>query len=155
MFSITILAIGKIKERYFAEAIEEYKKRLKPYAKIDIVELKVEPFSENTKDKAKNIEAKRILSFLEKHSDGQIFILDENGKNPASREFAQMIEKSENNHFIFVIGGSLGFAKEILEKPWPKISLSAMTFPHEMARVILIEQIYRAVTIIKNKDYHY
>lgn len=155
MLRITILTIGKIKEKYFAEAIEEYEKRLKPYAKMDIVELKAEPFSENTKDKAKNIEAERMLSFLEKHPDSQIFILDENGKNPTSREFAQMIEKSENSHFVFVIGGSLGFAKEILGRPWPKISLSTMTFPHEMARMILIEQIYRAVTIIKNKDYHY
>lgn len=155
MFHVTLLVVGKIKEDYFAEAINEYLKRLKPYAKLDVVELKAESFSESTKEKAKKTEAERISSFLDKKPDAQVFILDENGKNPTSREFAQMMEKSESGHFIFVIGGSLGFAPELAEKPYLKLSLSHMTFPHEVARVVLFEQIYRAMTIIKGKEYHY
>ena len=155
MFHITLLVIGKIKENYFAEAINEYSKRLKPYAKLDVVELKAESFSEGAKEKAKKMEAERILSFLDKKPDAQVFILDENGKNPTSKEFAQIMEKSESGHFIFVVGGALGFASEIIEKPYLKLSLSNMTFPHEVARVVLFEQIYRAMTIIKGKEYHH
>lgn len=155
MLRITILAVGKIKEKYFFEALKEYAKRLRPYSKIETVELKAEPFGASTKIKAQKIETERILSFLEKRQNDKVFVLDENGKNYTSREFAKIIDGSSGDHIVFVIGGSLGFASDILGKKWPKISLSRMTFPHEMARVLLMEQIYRAITIIKNKEYHY
>lgn len=153
MFNITILAVGKIKEKYFQEAIGEYLKRLKPYAKITIEELKAEPFkNENEKIKSKKIEGERILNFLEKHSDSEVFILDERGKKFSSMEFANHLLSQP---IIFVIGGALGIDEGVIKKCKNKISLSNMTFPHEMARLFLIEQLYRAITIVKGKEYHY
>lgn len=154
MFNIIILVIGKIKESYYLEAIQEYQKRLKPYAKIEIVELKPEPFGASNKEKSKKAEGERIINFLNKNRDSEIFLLDERGENMPSENFAGIINKI-NGRIIFVIGGALGFDKNIFSKYRNRISLSRMTFPHEMARVILLEQIYRAITIIKNKQYHY
>jgi len=154
MFDIIILAIGKIREDYFAEAAGEYLKRLKPYARIEMVELEPAPFNSSNKEKAKRLEAEKILNYLEKYSDSQIFILHERGKSFDSQDFAKTLE-GVNRRTIFVVGGSLGFDGSILGKNWPKLSLSPLTFPHEMARVVLLEQIYRAATIVKGKDYHY
>lgn len=153
MLNITILAIGKIKERHFQDACQEYLKRLKPYAKISIEELKAEPFGAGDKERAKKTEAGRILKALEKHEGSEIIILDERGENPTSHGLAGRLD--EARHFVFVIGGTLGYDKSILEKSWKKISLSKMTFPHELVRVMLLEQIYRAATIVKGKEYHY
>lgn len=154
MFDIIILAIGKIRENYFAEAADEYIKRLKPYARVETIELGPVPFNNSNKNKAKKLEAEKILAYLEKHSDSRIFILHEEGKKINSRDFAGTVEGS-GGRMIFVVGGSLGFDDSILEKSWQKLSLSPLTFPHEMARVILLEQIYRAATIIRGKEYHY
>ncbi|MEK7098091.1 MAG: 23S rRNA (pseudouridine(1915)-N(3))-methyltransferase RlmH, partial [Patescibacteria group bacterium] len=117
-------------------------------------ELGPTPFNNSNKNKAKKLEAEKILNYLEKHSDSRIFILHEEGENINSRDFARTLERS-NGRTIFVVGGSLGFDDSVLEKSWQKLSLSPLTFPHEMARVILLEQIYRAATIIKGKEYHY
>lgn len=155
MFNITILAVGKIKEKYFQEAIGEYLKRLKPYAKITIEELKAEPFkNESEKIKSKKIEGGRIINFLEKHSDSEVVILDECGKKYSSMEFAGHLSKI-NIPIIFVIGGALGIDEKVSDKYKNQMALSDMTFPHEMARLFLLEQIYRATTIVKGKDYHY
>lgn len=154
MFDITILAIGKIKEPYFFEAANEYLKRLKPYAKIRIVELEPEPFNNSNKEKVRKIETEKLVSFLKKQEHARVFILSEHGKGMDSHEFAELLDK-ENNRTIFVFGGSLGFDRDILEKYQNRISLSPMTFPHEMARVVLLEQAYRAAMILKGKDYHY
>lgn len=155
MFNITILAVGKIKEKYFQEAIGEYLKRLKPYAKITIEELKAEPFkNESEKIKSKKIEGGRILNFLEKHSGSEVIILDEHGKKFSSPEFTNYLLKI-NRQIVFVIGGALGIDESVSKKYKNKISLSDMTFPHEMARLFLSEQIYRATTIVKRKEYHY
>ncbi len=154
MLDVIILAIGKIRENHFAEAADEYIKRLKPYARVEMVELGPTPFNNSNKNKAKKLEAEKILNYLEKHSDSRIFILHEEGENINSRDFARTLERS-NGRTIFVVGGSLGFDDSVLEKSWQKLSLSPLTFPHEMARVILLEQIYRAATIIKGKEYHY
>lgn len=154
MLNITLLTIGKIKEKSFSDLILEYLKRLRPYAKIKIEELKAEPFNVSTKTKAMEIEGERIINFLQKFPDGKIVLLDEAGKNFSSLEFSDFLN-DEKSHFIFVIAGSLGLPKIIKEKIKLNLSLSKMTFPHEMARVILLEQIYRAVTISKNKEYHH
>lgn len=155
MFNITILVVGKIKEKYFQEAIGEYLKRLKPYAKITIEELKAEPFkNKSEKIKSKKIEGGRILNFLEKHSDSEVVILDEHGKKFSSVEFANNLSKI-NRQIVFVIGGALGIDEKVSDKYKNKMALSNMTFPHEMARLFLLEQIYRATTIVKGKDYHY
>ncbi len=155
MFDITILAVGKIKEEYFKKACGEYRKRLSPYARISIEEVSYEPFRhDGEKNKAKQKEGERIRKFLEKKKGYEIFILDEHGRGYTSEQFAEMTEKI-SRPIVFVIGGSLGIDKEILSLPYKKISLSSFTFPHELVRVVLFEQIYRAITIINNKTYHY
>lgn len=154
MFNIIILTIGKVKERYFQTAIDEYLKRLSPYAKITFQELKAESFSSATKLKAKEIEGSRLINFLDKHKDSKIYILDERGKEYTSVELAGNLEKS-GQEIIFVIGGSLGLNQEILKNYTNHFSLSKLTLPHELARVVLVEQLYRSVTILKNKEYHY
>lgn len=151
MLNITLITIGKIKEAYLNEAALEYLKRIKPYGRLTVQELKAEPFSISTKLKAKQIEAERIMAVLEKKASAEIYLLAEHGTLFNSLEFAQKIKDRE---LVLVIAGSLGFAKE-LENKYPKISLSPLTFPHELARVVLLEQIYRAATIINSKEYHY
>lgn len=155
MFDITILAVGKIKERFFQEAFNEYLQRLTPYARIKIQELDPEPFKRNSdKQKAKKNEAERIARYLNKHPDAKVVILDENGRQLNSDDFSNFLNK-QTQPIIFVVGGTLGFTSELKNTLKDKLSLSPLTFPHELARVVLAEQLYRAITIIKGKDYHY
>ena len=151
MLSLTIITVGKIKDAYLSDAALSYIKRIKPYGRLKIEEVKAEPFSESTKLKAKKSEAERIKNILDKKNEVEIYLMAEHGKLFNSLDFAAKIKDKE---IILVIAGSLGFDKE-LEDKYPKISLSPLTFPHELARVILLEQIYRAVTIINKKEYHY
>lgn len=152
--NITILAIGKIKEKYFADAIFEYIKRLSPYVIINIKELKAISFTDKNKEKAKKEEGVLILNYLNKLSGKTIIALDEHGENFPSEEFSRFL-CGLNSQVIFVIGGSLGLDEKVIKKSNKLISLSKMTFPHELARLVLCEQIYRAVAINKNKTYHY
>ena len=155
MFNIVILAVGKIKEKYFEEAAGEYQKRLRPYAKIVIEEVLPEPFGRESERKAaKSKEGERLLGALAKYSNDEVIILDERGKEFASAAFADFLDK-EKRRVIFVVGGALGFSEEFLAKPFHKVSLSKMTLPHELARVVLFEQIYRAAAIVAGKTYHY
>ncbi len=154
MLKIAILAIGKIKNKSIFDLSSDYLKRLNPYVRLEIIELASESFSKNTKSLAKQKEGERIISFLAKRVNARVFLLAENGIQFNSCEFADFLNKI-NEEIIFVIGGSLGFSEKVLDKYKNRISLSKMTFPHELARVILLEQIYRAITIINNKEYHY
>lgn len=154
MFNIIILAVGKIKEKYFLEAGNEYLKRLKPYAKISVHELKAESFGASDQARTRKIEGERILEFIKKQPLSEVLILDEHGQSFVSIDFSKMLENA-NRQVIFVIGGSLGLDKEVLKKSWTKVSLSSLTFPHELARVVLLEQIYRAAAIAKGKEYHH
>lgn len=151
MLNITLVTIGKIREAYLNEAALEYIKRIKPYGRLVIEELKAESFSNTTKDKAKKIEGERIQAFLDRKNGAEVCLLAEHGTLFNSLDFAAKIKDKE---LVLVIAGSLGFNKE-LENKYSKISLSPLTFPHELARVVLLEQIYRATTIINNKEYHY
>jgi 23S rRNA (pseudouridine1915-N3)-methyltransferase len=151
MLNITLITIGKIKEAYLNEAALEYIKRIKPYGRLILEELKAESFSSTTKDKAKKLEAERIQAILDRKSGAEIYLLSEHGAQFDSLAFSSKIDGKE---LVLVVAGSLGFAKD-LEAKYPKISLSPLTFPHELARVVLLEQIYRATTIINNKEYHY
>ncbi len=153
MFKITIISVGKIKDKNLANLKDEYLKRLKPYAVIREEEVRPESFNESTKEKAKIKEGERLLSFLEKHDKAEVFLLAEAGIELDSIEFSKKLAKI-STEIVFVIAGALGFSDEVFSK-YNKISLSKMTFPHEMARVILLEQIYRATTIVNNKNYHY
>lgn len=151
MLNITIIAIGKVKDKFLSGLAAEYIKRISPYARLSITELKAESFTSTNKEKAKILEVERIEAILSKKNGAKIYLLSEDGELSSSPDFAKQLNQGE---VILVIAGSLGFAKDFSNK-YPKISLSPLTFTHEMARVILLEQIYRAATILNNKEYHY
>lgn len=155
MLNVVILAVGKIKKEYFKEAAAEYKKRLGPYAKIVIEEVEAESFKRDSdKEKAKRTEGERLSKLLNKYSGSEVVVLDEKGKDFPSLIFVDFL-KSRDRRIVFVIGGALGLDDKILDGPYRKMSLSAMTLPHELARVVLMEQLYRAATILQGKEYHY
>ena len=156
---ITISCVGKIKEAYFREAIEEYTKRLKRYVDISINENPDEKAPESLspleKEKIKEKEGKRILEGINPSSF--VIALDIKGKKLNSEALAEYIEEIKLrgfSHITFVIGGSLGLSEEVLKRADFRLSFSDMTFPHQLMRVILLEQIYRAHRIINNEPYH-
>lgn len=159
MININLIVLGKIKENYFKDAINEYKKMLKSYADLSIFEIMDEPCPENLSDKdmekVKNVEGEKILS---KIKDGAYVIaLEIGGKSLDSVAFADKINDlmiDGHSNITFVIGGSLGLSQEVLSRADYKLSFSKMTFPHKLMRVILMEQIYRAFRIINNHPYH-
>lgn len=152
---IKIIALGSIKDFYLKEGINEYLKRISPYAKIQIVEIAEQKIHKNIdRYSIKKMEAEEILKHLK--SDEYLICLDEKGKNHSSLDFSKLIEKIKvKGKITFVIGGPLGLFDEIKSKSDQLLSLSEMTFTHPMARLILVEQIYRAFTIIAGKQYHY
>lgn len=156
---ITIITVGKIKEKYLRDAIAEYSKRLSKYCKMEIIEVADEKTPENASESMnetiKSREAERILKYLK--DDAYVMTLEIQGKQITSEELAEKIEKlgiQGTSHLIFVIGGSLGLGKEVLERSDYALSFSKMTFPHQLIRVILLEQIYRSYRIIKKEPYH-
>ena len=156
---IRILAIGKIKEKYLKEGIDEYLARIRPYTQIEIVEENDEPIPDNPNDseikKAIDLEGKKVLKLL-KPSD-YLIGLDLNKKELNSEEFAAFLEKKfvlGGSNISFVIGGSYGLSDELKARCNDSISLSKMTFLHQMTRLILLEQIYRAFKINRNETYH-
>ena len=156
---ITVITVGKIKEKYFTDAIAEYSKRLSRYCKLDIVQVADEKTpdgaSEALETQIKEKEGERILSNIK---DGSFVIaLAIEGQMLDSEELAEKIEKwgvSGVSQLVFVIGGSLGLSKAVLSRADYKLSFSRMTFPHQLMRVILLEQIYRGYRIIQNEPYH-
>lgn len=152
MLDISLVAIGKVKDKSYASLIAEYLKRLKPYARLKIIELDGLSFSENNREKAKDYEGEKIENYLAKLNDPLVYLLAERGKVYDSKELAFFLEKK--SPLVLVLGGALGFSDHIYKK-YPSLSLSPLTFPHELARVIFLEQIYRATTILQGKNYHY
>jgi 23S rRNA (pseudouridine1915-N3)-methyltransferase len=156
MFHIRIIATGKLKEQYWRDAEQEYIKRLSPYAKIEIIELKEESFK-NIHDKKQTQlkEAAKIKKYL--NTSDIVIALTERGKKMNSPQFATWLEKktAATGKLTLLIGGPLGFHPSVLTQVHAEISLSELTFPHQMVRTILLEQLYRAITIIKGKQYHY
>lgn len=156
---ITILAIGTVRERAIAKAIAEYEKRLSAYASISIRDLPEiayrESFSEAQKDHVKRKEGTGVLSSLRRSS--YLIALDVGGAQLSSEELADHLQErmvSGTSSFTFAIGGSLGLAPEVLGQAQLRLSLSRMTFPHQLARLILMEQLYRAFKIMRNETYH-
>lgn len=156
---ITLIAVGKIKERFFVQAIQEYSKRLSRYCKLEIVEVADEKTpdhaSETVETQIKEKEGDRILKALKE--DSYVIALAIEGKMRSSEELAARIEQlgiGGESHLTFIIGGSLGLSKTVLNRADEKLSFSAMTFPHQLMRVILLEQIYRSYRIIHNEPYH-
>lgn len=157
--NITLITVGRIKEKYYRDAVEEYTKRLSRYCRLDIVEVADEKTpdgaSEAIETQIKQKEAERIFKHI--REDMYCIALAIDGKKRDSVNFARHIEKlgvSGKSSIAFVIGGSLGLHDSILKRADEKLSFSDMTFPHQLMRVILLEQIYRAYRIINNEPYH-
>lgn len=154
--NIKIIALGKIKEKFLKEGIDEFLKRLTPYASLEIVELSpIEIKDENLTQKILQQEGEKILAQIKPNSF--VITLEINGANFSSEKFAQKLTEITNqgyNEVVFVIGSSCGLAKAVSDKSNLKLSLSKMTFLHQFARLILIEQIYRAFKIQKGETYH-
>ena len=156
---ITVIAVGKIKEKFYRDAVAEYEKRLGRYCKPEIIQVEDEKTPDranaNLTDLVKKKEAERILKYL--REDAYVIVLDIRGKAYDSEEFATQIESLATkgvSHIQFVIGGSLGLHEEVCKKADLTVSFSKMTFPHQLMRVILLEQIYRAYRIISGEPYH-
>ena len=158
MLNIQIICVGKVKETYLKEAILEYSKRLSKYIKLDILELPDEKvpdkINDNIIDTIKTKECNNIINHLKK--DSYIIALDLKGKEFSSEEFSKNLDKisMENSHITFIIGGSLGLTKDLLNMCNQKICFSKMTFPHQLIRVFLLEQIFRAFKISNGETYH-
>ena len=157
MLHINIICVGKIKENYLKDAITEYAKRLSKYCKLQIIEVQDEQIPDNLSNKlsenVKEIEGKRILAQIK---NSYVITLDLKGKQYTSEEFSNKLEKIylNNSSITFIIGGSLGISTDVLEKSNELISFSKMTFPHQLIRVFLLEQIFRAFKIQNNETYH-
>ena len=156
---ITVIGVGKIKEKFFTQAVAEYAKRLSRYCKLEIVELADEKTPDNASEQVNlNIKAKEGERILSKISDGDYVIaLAIEGKMLDSVELSQQVEQlgiDGISSITFVIGGSLGLDQRVLDRADFKLSFSKMTFPHQLMRVILLEQIYRAYRIMCGEPYH-
>lgn len=156
---ITLIAVGKMKEKYLRDAIDEYSKRLGKYCKLEIVEVADEKIpahaSETMEDAIRAKEAGRILKYI--REEAYVIALEIAGKQLTSEGFANKIETlgiQGISHIIFLICGSIGLQREILKKSDFVLSFSKMTFPHQLMRVILLEQIYRSYRIINKEPYH-
>ena len=154
--NIKIIAVGKIKEQYLKDAIKEYEKRLMSFCSFSILEVVAEQINdESLCEKYKEIEADRILQNIKQNS--YIITLEIKGKSFSSESFAQKIKDISNegkNDVVFIIGGANGLHKKVSDIANLKISFSQMTFTHQMIRLLLIEQIYRAFKINANEPYH-
>jgi 23S rRNA (pseudouridine1915-N3)-methyltransferase len=157
--NINIVTIGKLKEKYLKQGIEEYTKRLSAYAKIDIIELPDEKAPENLSDQDMKIikekEGDRILSKI--IPDAHVIALAIEGKMKTSEELADTMDKLATygkSKVTFVIGGSLGLSDAVMKRADEKLSFSKMTFPHQLMRLILVEQVYRAFRINRGEPYH-
>ncbi|MBQ3307780.1 MAG: 23S rRNA (pseudouridine(1915)-N(3))-methyltransferase RlmH [Bacilli bacterium] len=149
---IKIITVGQIKENYLKEAIEEYQKRIQKYTSLEIIELKDEGLVEE--EKARKLEAEKIEKYLGERD--YIITLEIEGKEYTSVEFAEKLRniQIESSNITFIIGGSYGLAESIKQKAKMHLSFSKMTFPHQLFRVILLEQIYRSYKINNNESYH-
>ena len=157
--NITLISVGKLKEKYLKQAIDEYSKRLSRYCKLDIIELPDEKTPDNASEKEEQqIKGKEGQLILSKIKDNMFVVaMDLKGKQITSEELSDFIENCGvmgNSNIAFIIGGSLGLSQEVIKRANYKLCFSKMTFPHQLFRVMLLEQIYRAFRIMKNEPYH-
>ncbi|MBG9549950.1 23S rRNA (pseudouridine(1915)-N(3))-methyltransferase RlmH [Cytobacillus firmus] len=157
--NISIITVGKLKEKYLKQGIDEYLKRLSAYAKMDIIEVPdekaPEELSETEMNQVKQKEGERILAKI--HPDAHVIALAIEGKMKSSEELADTLDKLATygkSKIAFVIGGSLGLSQEVLQRADDKLSFSKMTFPHQLMKLILLEQVYRAFRINRGEPYH-
>jgi 23S rRNA (pseudouridine1915-N3)-methyltransferase len=159
MINIVVIAVGKLKESYLIEGVKEYRKRIEKYAKVEIIELPDEKNPSNDSlaeiQRIKEMEGKAILQKLPK--DGTLITLEIEGEMVSSEELASSIDswtQFQGNRLIFIIGGSHGLSDEVKAKANQALSFSKMTFPHQLMRLILMEQLYRALSILNHSSYH-
>ena len=159
MLHINIICVGKIKEKYLQDAIQEYSKRLSKYCLLNIIELNDEKLPQNLNDsltkQIKEKESNNIISHIDKSS--YIIALDLKGKQFSSEEFSKKITDislNSSSTITFVIGGTLGLSNQVLQTSNELICFSKMTFPHQLIRVFLLEQVFRAFKIANNETYH-
>lgn len=157
--NVTVIAVGKIKEKYYTEAVKEYAKRLNRYCKLNIIEMADEQTPDGAgpalEEQIRQKEGQRILKNLKE--DSYVIALAIQGKKLSSEAFAGRLEQlaiSGKSHVTFLIGGSLGLSGEVLSRADYLLSFSDMTFPHQLMRVILLEQVYRCYRIIHHEPYH-
>jgi 23S rRNA (pseudouridine1915-N3)-methyltransferase len=157
--NISIITVGKLKEKYLRQGIEEYLKRLTAYAKVDVIEVSDEKAPEELSElemvQVKQKEGERILAKISQ--DTYVIALAIQGKLRTSEELADTMDKLATygkSKIAFVIGGSLGLSEEVIKRSDEQLSFSRMTFPHQLMRLILVEQIYRAFRINRNEPYH-
>ena len=154
MVNITVITVGKIKEKFYASAIDEYAKRLSRYCTLNIVEVKDEA-TEGSTAVILDKEAARIEEKIPENA--KVITLCVEGKQKSSEEFSKYLDNlmvSGTGKIAFIIGGTVGLHERIKERSILRLSFSEMTFPHQLMRVVLLEQIYRAFTIIEGKTYH-
>lgn len=156
---IRILTVGKLKEKYLVSGIKEYEKRLNGYCQVEMIEVFDEPIPDRAsaviEEQIKNKEAKKLVEKIKK--DDYVIVLDLHGKQLDSVELSKHIETCMlhgKSTIDFVIGGSLGLGKDIIERADFRLCFSKMTFPHQLMKLILMEQIYRSFKIMKNETYH-
>ena len=154
---ITLLVVGKTNEKYFNDAINEYIGRLKHYISFEIIVIQdIKNVKNMTIEQQKDKEGEEIYKHV--NTNDYVILLDECGKEYSSVKFADYIEKkmiAGSRRIIFVIGGSYGFSQKVYDLANDKVSLSKMTFSHQMVRLIFVEQLYRAMTILKGQPYHH
>ena len=156
---ITLLTVGKIKEKYLKDAIAEYSKRLSKYCKLEIIEVADEKTPDNASEIVENVirdkEGERLLKYVK--DDAFVITLEIKGKMMTSEELAEKIDTlgiRGVSHIMFIIGGSIGLGEDVIKRSDFALSFSKMTFPHQLMRVILLEQIYRSYRIISGEPYH-
>lgn len=156
MLKINVYAVGTIKEKFYKDAINEYLKRLSRFAKVEIIETPESKIQNGTEESILNDEASSILKRIKQNE--YIILVDLHGKEYSSEEFSTYIKNhsdSGTSPISFIIGGTLGLGEELKKKCKDRICLSKLTFTHQMTRVILLEQLYRAFKIINNESYHH
>lgn len=156
---IKIITVGKLKEKYLVQGINEYLKRLQSYAKVEIIEVADEKAPENLSEaemlQVKGKEGERILAKI--GDQEYVFVLAINGKQFSSEEFSKEIEQlgiNGKSQLAFVIGGSLGLSDEVLKRSQQQMSFGKLTYPHQLMRLVLVEQIYRGFRIMRGEPYH-
>ena len=159
MLSVTVIAVGKLKEKFYKEAIEEYAKRLSAFCKLEVIEVKDEKTPENPteieKQQVLKKEGERIIAKIPKNS--KVITLCVEGQQMPSEDLAKLVSElsvAGHSHITFIIGGSMGLYEDVKGLSSLRLSFSKMTFPHMLMRVILVEQLYRAFTILEGKTYH-
>jgi 23S rRNA (pseudouridine1915-N3)-methyltransferase len=156
LVKLKFIFVGKTKEPWIAEGLEHYQKMLSKFVNLEFISIKDEKVTEHSSEKIiLEKEGERILKYLDKK--GFSFVLDQKGKMLSTEEMAGLFKEKMNqgyNDFIFITGGALGLSSEVIDSADFKLSLSRMTFPHQLVRLILLEQVYRAFSIIEGRKYH-